>query len=212
MSASVDRFAPASEAQVIRLIEENPLAWVVSHGSETFAATPLPLRAVVNAHGHIERLVGHFARSNPQVTALRHDPRAIVLFLGAQGYISPSWMHDRTWGPTWNYASAQFVVDIDFWSDPAKLDWQLQDLIGAMEQGRERAWSSAEMGARYRQLTQYIVGFDAHIVARRAKFKLGQDERDAIFADIARALRKSGEEELLAWMQELNPGRPGRGQ
>ena len=208
MSASVDRFAPASEAQVIRLIEEHPLAWVVSHGSDIFAATPLPLRAVVNAQGNIERLVGHFARSNPQVQALRHDPRALILFLGPHGYISPSWMHDRTWGPTWNYASAQFVVDIEFWSDPAKLDWQLQDLIGAMERGREKAWSSAEMGPRYQQLAQYIVGFDAHIRARRAKFKLGQDERDAIFADILAALRKSGAEELLEWMRELNPARP----
>src|SRR5688572_15183923 len=80
MVGSVDTFAPASEAQVIRLIEEHPLAWVVSHGSDTFAATPLPLRAVVNAQGNIERLVGHFARSNPQVQALRHDPRALILF------------------------------------------------------------------------------------------------------------------------------------
>jgi transcriptional regulator len=206
MSGASDRFAPRSEAQVIRLIEENPLAWVISHGEDTFEATPLPLRAVVNAQGHIERLVGHFARSNRQVAALRHDPRAIVLFLGPNRYISPSWMHDRTWGPTWNYASAQFVVDIEFWTDPAKLDWQLQDLIGAME--KEGAWRSAEMGPRYAQLTQYIVGFDAHIRARRAKFKLGQDERDAIFADIVKALRRSGDDDLLAWTQELNPDRP----
>jgi transcriptional regulator len=208
MSGAADKFAPRSDAQVIRLIEENPLAWIVSHGSESLAATPLPLRAVTDAQGHIERLVGHFARSNSQVEVLRRDPRALILFLGPNGYISPSWMHDRTWAPTWNYASAQFLVDIEFWTDTSRLDWQIQDLVGAMEGGRDRAWSPAEMGPRYRKLTPHIIGFDAHIRARRAKFKLGQDERDTIFANIVTALSQSGQDDLLRWMRELNPGRP----
>lgn len=208
MSGATDKFAPRSEAQVIRLIEENPLAWVVSHGSESLTATPLPLRTVIDARGHIDRLVGHFARSNSQVEALRRDPRALILFLGPHGYISPSWMRDRTWAPTWNYASAQFVVDIEFWTETAKLDWQIQDLVAAMESGRSRAWTPAEMGQRYAKLTPHIIAFDAHIRARRVKFKLGQDERDTIFADIVTALSQSGQDELLRWMRELNPGRP----
>lgn len=138
MSGAIDKFAPTSEAQVLRLIEENPLAWVVSHGSESLTATPLPLRPVTDAHGHLERLVGHFARANGQVEALRRRPCALILFLGPHSYISPSWMHDRTWASTWNYACGQFVVDIEFWSEPAKLDWQIQDLVGAMEKGRAR--------------------------------------------------------------------------
>lgn len=64
------------------------------------------------------------------------------------------------------------------------------------------------MGARYGKLTPHIIGFDAHIRARRVKFKLGQDERDAIFADIAKALTQGGQDDLLQWMRELNPGRP----
>lgn len=208
MSGAADKFAPRSEAEVIRLIEQNPLAWVVSHGGESLTATPLPLRAVNDAQGHIERLVGHFARSNSQVEALRRDPRALILFLGPHGYISPSWMRDRTWAPTWNYATVQFVVDIEFWDDPAKLDWHLQDLVGAVESGRKSPWTPAEMGARYRTLTPHIIGFEAHIRARRAKFKLGKDERDTTFADIVTALQQSGQEDLLRWMKELNPGRP----
>ena len=42
---------------------------------------------------------------------------------------------------------------------------------------------------------------------QRAKFKLGQDERDAIYGDITAGLERTGAEELLAWMRELNPGR-----
>jgi transcriptional regulator len=45
------------------------------------------------------------------------------------------------------------------------------------------------------------------VIEQRARFKLGQDERDAVFADITDGLARSGADELLAWMRELNPGR-----
>jgi len=209
MSRADDKFAPPSEAEVVRLILENPLAWIVSCGAGDFSATLLPLRAVTDAQGGLERLVGHFARSNGHVELLQRDPRAVILFLGPHGYISPSWMHDRTWAPTWNYASAQFMVDIEFFDDTDKLDGLLRELVGAMEHGRPRAWSPDEMGERYRNLSRHVIGFNARIRARRARFKLGQDERDDVYADITAALAKGDERELLDWMIRCNSGRPG---
>jgi transcriptional regulator len=63
------------------------------------------------------------------------------------------------------------------------------------------------MGSRYDRIRRHIVPFEATVVEQRAKFKLGQDERDTIYADIVAGVAKSGEDELLAWMRELNPGR-----
>jgi predicted FMN-binding regulatory protein PaiB len=205
-----DRFAPRSPADVLRLVRENPLAWVVSRSGDGFIATPLPLRPVAGAQGNIERILGHFARSNAHVEALRQEPRAILLFLGPHGYISPSWMHDRTWGPTWNYAVAQFVVDIEFHEDPVLLEGVLRDLVGALEEGHENAWQIEELGPRYDQLSRHIVPFVAHIRAQRARFKLGQDERDAIFQDITATLRAHGDDELLRWTEEQNSWRAAR--
>jgi len=209
VNAIEDRFAPPSPADVVRLIEENPLAWIVSIGAGDFCATLLPLRAITGAHDRVEKLVGHCARTNRLVEVLRRDPRAAILFLGPQGYISPSWMRDRTQAPTWNYASVQFLVEVEFCEDSA-LDDMLSDLVGAMEAGRPRAWSPAEMGERYRQLARRIIGFHAPVRSSRAKFKLGQDERDDVFADITRALEEQGPRELLQWMERCNPGRPAR--
>lgn len=208
MSRTDDKFAPHSEAEIVRLILENPLAWIVSCGADDFCATLLPLRPVTDAQGRLERLVGHFARSNGHVEVLRRDPRAVILFLGPNGYISPSWIHDRTWAPTWNYASVQFLVDIGFFDDEARLDGLLRETVGAMEQGRPHAWSPDEMGKRYRSLAHRVIGFDARIRERRAKFKLGQDERDAVFRDITTGLRGTGQQDLLRWMKALNPHRP----
>ena len=69
--------------------------------------------------GTLVGLWGHIARSNPQVESLRRDPRAEILILGANGYISPSWMADRTQAPTWNYASVQVLANIAFIEDDA---------------------------------------------------------------------------------------------
>jgi len=202
-----DVFAPKSDEQVLRLVQSHPLAWVVSLDAGSFRATPLPLRPRVGAGGRIEALEGHMARSNPQCAALERNGRALVLFSGPQGYISPSWVSDRTWAPTWNYAVAQFVVTVAFDESPAQLDAHLNDLVNAMERGRPRAWNPSEMGERYEKLKRRIVPFVATVVEQRSKFKLGQDERDTVFAEITEALGQSGSDALLAWMRELNPNR-----
>ncbi len=207
MTEQQDIFAPKSDEQILRLVHENPLAWVVSSDTSGFRATPLPLRPRVGSDGRIESLEGHMARSNAQCAALQREGRALILFSGPQGYISPSWVSDRTWAPTWNYAVVQFLVTIAFDEAPARLDAHLADLVGSMERGRPHAWQPSEMGARHETLKRRIVPFDAKVVEQRAKFKLGQDERDTIFADIGAALESSGPEELLAWMRELNPNR-----
>lgn len=207
MTERPDIFAPKSDEQVLRLVLSHPLAWVVSLDGGGFRATPLPLRPRVGPGGRIEALEGHMARSNPQRAALEHDGRALLLFSGPQGYISPSWVSDRTWAPTWNYAVVQFIVTLAFDETPARLDAQLQDLVGAMEQGRPGAWQTSEMGARYETLKRRIIPFVATVVEQRARFKLGQDERDSVFAEISEGLGRSGSDALLAWMRELNPGR-----
>ena len=207
MTAPADIFAPKSDEQVLRLVLEHPLAWVVSLDGGNFRATPLPLRPRVGADGRIEALEGHLARSNPQCAALQRDGRALLLFSGPQGYISPSWVSNRTWAPTWNYAVVQFLVTIAFDETPAQLEAHLDDLIGAMERGRPAAWSRSEMGARFDAIKRMIVPFEAIVVEQRAKFKLGQDERESVFAEITEALGRSDSDALLGWMRELNPGR-----
>lgn len=201
-----DIYAPRSAQQLLRLVTEHPLAWVISDAGGEFRASPLPLRPRV-ADGRIEALEGHLARSNPLYAALQKDARALILFSGPDGYISPSWVSNRTWAPTWNYAVVQFLVTVAFDESPELLRAHLDDLVQTMEQGRPKAWDIPEMGPRYDAIKRHIVPFVATVTEQRAKFKLGQDERDSQFREIADALDTNGPAELLAWMRELNPGR-----
>jgi transcriptional regulator len=190
----------------MRLIHESPLAWIISMTDADFRATALPLRPVVDDDSSLSAFQGHFAKSNDHHRMVRDHPRALLLFMGVNGYVSPSCMHDRTQAPTWNYASAQFLVDIEFIDAAAGRDAVLEDQVNAMEADRDNAWRAAEMGARYALLADRIVAFRAHIVQRRVKFKLGQDERDDVYADISSAM-DAGNPELSAWMRRANTHR-----
>lgn len=214
MNARVDRFAPRSDADLLRLVQQQPLAWVVSGSvaEDNFRSTLLPILAETDAEGRIARLVGHFARSNDQYKLLMQDPKAVMLVLGTNGYISPSWMQDKTQAPTWNYASVQFFVDVEFFEQPAAIEAHLRELVDTMEKKAPRAastsaWKVDDMGARYASLSQRVIGFRATVRNVRAKFKLGQDERDDVFADIMTGLSQAGRAELHTWMREFNPGR-----
>jgi len=63
------------------------------------------------------------------------------------------------------------------------------------------------MHARYAQLLQRIVPFRATVLDIRAKFKLGQDERDDTFPEILHGLEQDGHAALIAMMRDFNSQR-----
>ena len=200
---SGDSFQPRSDQDVLRLLREQPFGWLISGSGDTFRASAIPFRPRLDPAGTLVGLWGHLARSNPQVEWLRRNPRAEILILGANGYISPSWMADRTQAPTWNYVSVQFLTDVAFMEGDAGLERVLRDLIGAMEAERPEAWNIDDMGERYARLARLIVAFEAKIVEIRPKFKLGQDERRDVFADIMAGLDATEADELRTWMADF---------
>jgi predicted FMN-binding regulatory protein PaiB len=201
------RFSARSDEDTTRFISANPLAFVVTGNAGDADATLLPLRPEQVNAGRLATLTGHYPRTNPQVAQLQADSRATLLFLGPHGYVSPSWFADRTQAPTWNYATANLGVRIEFLDTPEDLDRIVRDLVDSMERGRERHWSVDEMHARYALLLQRIIPFRATVLDIRAKFKLGQDERDDTFPEIMQGLAAAGNAALIAMMRDFNSQR-----
>lgn len=208
---SPSTFAARRPGDVADLVRAHPLAWVVSIGDGGLLATPLPLLVHTDADGRLTAVQGHFSRANPQVAALRADPQALLLWMGPQGYVSPSWMADRTQAPTWNYASVQCRARIHFDDDEAALRAHLEALVAAHEIGRTEPWHPGEMGERYATLAARIVAFNAVPQQVNERFKLGQDERRDVYADILGGLQRGGGGQALCdWMRRFNTGRPDR--
>jgi len=195
-------FSTWTDRDVADLIAAYPLAWVVSSGPIGFHATPLPLLADFDGEGRLVSLIGHMARSNPQVEALERDVNALLLFMGPHGYVSPSWMSDRTQAPTWNYAVLRINVQIRFGG--VTVDEALDRLSRAMEVDQPKPWSPVEMGERYGRLSGGVVAFRAVVTRLDGRFKLGQDECDDVHAEIMAGL---GPGKLADWVGRFNPDR-----
>ena len=76
-----------------------------------------------------------------------------------------------------------------------------------MERGRREPWTADRLGARYDALIRHILAFRARITHIDARFKLGQDETDAVFDAIVADL---GDDPLAGWMRRMDRPRPRR--
>lgn len=188
-------FSPKDPSDLTKLVEAYPLCWVLSAGRDQHHAAPLPLLPEKAADGGVESLLGHMARSNPLQKALEQAPRATILCMGPQGYISPELVSNPTWGPTWNYAVCRFETEVRF--VPEETDSALSKLAAALEGAAPDSWTPQRMGERYHQLKERIIAFRATVVETNARFKLGQDESDAAFNEIIDGLDNRA---LADWM------------
>ena len=181
------------------LIAEFPLAWVCARDGGAPHASLLPLLPEFDGDGRFTGLLGHMARTNALVGALGRDPRALILFTGPSGYISPALVTDRSWAPTWAYAQLRIEADVLF--DQTGIDDALERLVTCMERDAEVPWRIAEMGPRYSGMARAVVAFHAHPTAIEGRFKLGQDERPEVLAEI---LCNRPDDALSRWMRRLN--------
>ena len=195
-------FERFGDADVRALIEAYPLAWVCGGPAGGMDASLLPLVGVFDENGRLTELIGHLMRSNPLHATLSRDPRATILFMGPDSYVSPEHAGRRDWAPTWNYA--QLTIDAEIVFDTALTEYSLQVLIDAMEAGREAPWDVAELGPRYYGMLDRIIGFRARVTGLRGKFKLGQDEDAGTLRAILGGLPDAP---TVEWMRRFNKGR-----
>jgi transcriptional regulator len=189
-------------ADVADLIAEYPLAWVTAADGKAQHAGLLPLLGRYDVSGQLVRLIGHVPRNFPLAAALKADPRALILFQGPQGYVSPAMAGSRTWIPTWNFAQVRIEARLEFLDDGA--DAALAALVETMEAGADAPWLIAEAGERYDQLKPRIVAFDATPMNIVGRFKLGQDET---VETLRRIIANTADDALARWTRRMNAAR-----
>jgi transcriptional regulator len=113
-------------------------------------------------------------------------------------------MNDRTQAPTWNFETAHFVVDVVLADCESETAQAIEALIDVVEGDSQTRWRSQELGERYRRLLRGVIGFRATVVETRVKFKLGQNERDDVYADIISGLLRTGNSALAHAMENIN--------
>lgn len=171
------RFELTDQDQLQLIVRENPLATVVSVGSEGLGAHHIPMYL----RGGV--LVGHMARNNP--LAQRHGTDVIAIFRAADGYVSPSWYpgkaeHGRV-VPTWNYVVAHAHGRLRVIDDPAWIREQLDSLTDQQEAASPHPWKVSDAPADFiEKMLHAIVGFEIPLERLEGVRKASQnrDERD----------------------------------
>ena len=175
---------PADE--VVRLVGESPLCWIVPH-ADASTALLMPVVAECAADGSLAAMLGHLPKRAHATPLLRSHPRASFLFLGVNGYISPAMVGRDDWGPTWNFASVRIEGDV-------LLDDRLtRDAVAAMSRHMEGpdGWSLDRLGPRTDDLLARVIGFRVEVQGIHPRFKLGQDESGADLLSICEHLGDS---------------------
>jgi len=191
-------FRVDDRAALLRFMDENAFATLVSHGAGGLAVSHVPL--LVDAEGEALRLLGHVARNNEQWQALEAADEVLAIFHGPHAYVSPTWYAQHPSVPTWNYAVVHAHGKARL-MDEAALHDLVTRLSSKYEAGNAKPWRLSDQPAAYVSgMLQNIVGFEIEVQRLEGKFKLSQN-RPAEIERVIGALEKAGESAVAALMK-----------
>lgn len=180
------------------LIKAHPLATVITHSRAGLNANHIPLLLVEDFDGQMV-LRGHVARANPMLDDLGVSTETLVVFQGAEHYITPSWyatkIENEKVVPTWNYVVVHVkgkmaIVDDDIW-----LHQQLEDLTKQQESVRSQPWSIDDAPPDFLdQIKKAIVGFEVQVTSLVGKWKVSQNQPLRNRETVANGLAELGTE------------------
>lgn len=179
------------------LIEAHPFGLLITHGARGLQATPVPF-LLYPAEGAKGVLRAHLARANPHWQDLDHDHECLVIFQGANGYVTPSWYPSKAETqrvvPTWNYVAVEVRGKPMAVEDAAWLHRLVDDLSDRHEGIRPRPWSVDDAPADYidTQL-QAVVGIEIAIERIEGKWKLSQNKPEADRLGVITGMREESD-------------------
>lgn len=183
-------FRVDDRAKLVRFMQDNGFATLVSQGGEGLAVSHVPL--LVDVDGDQVRLVGHVARANEQWKALEAAGDVLAIFHGPHAYVSPTWYANHPSVPTWNYAVVHAHGKARL-TDEAQLHDIVTRLSTKYEAGNAKPWRLSEQPAAFVSgMLAQIVGFEIEVHRLEGKFKLSQN-RAAEIPRVIAALESAGE-------------------
>jgi transcriptional regulator len=171
------------------------LALLVTHGEQGLQASHLPLLLNTD-EGPNGTLYGHFAKANPQWKELQNGAEALVIFAGADAYVSPGFYPSKAEHgkvvPTWNYVAVHAYGSAQVFTDADRLRTLVSALTDRHEAGRAQPWKVADAPADYIDgMLKAIVGFALPIQRLEGKRKLSQNRNTADIAGVREGLAAS---------------------
>lgn len=174
-------------------IAKHPLGALVCMTGEGLTANHIPMVLATVTGSDSVVLRGHVARANTVWSSVEPDAQVLVIFGGAEHYITPSWYpakqeHGRV-VPTWNYSVVHAHGTVRFQDiKPQTLEY-VTELTNTQEASRADPWKVADAPEQYiDKMLAGIVGFEIKVTRLIGKFKASQHrpaaERQSVVAGL----------------------------
>lgn len=199
-------FAEHQPEQLHRIMVDNPLGILVRQGDSGLDADHLPFEwdAKAGAHG---QLSAHIARANPLWQRGTNGTPVLVIFRGANAYISPNWYPSKhethRQVPTWNYEVVHAHGRLRV-MDEGKLVRRMVALLSHRHEASEcKPWKMGDAPRAYiEEMLQHIVGIEIDITRLEGKRKLSQNKESRDRASVIENLRARDQEAMASAIEQ----------
>jgi len=173
-----DHFRVEDVPQMHALMRARPFAALVSAGAAGLYASHLP--TVLKDDDPLGVVECHLARANPHWKDLAEGNEALMIFQGAEGYITPNWYPSKAQDgkvvPTWNFAVVHAYGRPEVVNDADWLRRHVTELTAQQERDQAKPWAPTDAPARYIDvMLRGIVGFRFAIARLEGKWKMSQN-------------------------------------
>jgi transcriptional regulator len=178
-------------------IERHPLGALICMTADGLTANHIPMLLAPSGTEGAWFLRGHVARGNEVWKSLAPDAPVLVIFGGADHYITPSWYpakkeHGKV-VPTWNYSVVHAHGTVRFTDVKAQSLEYVTELTNSQEASRAAPWKVTDAPAQYIDATlSGIVTFEIAVTRLVGKFKASQHRSGAERQSVAAALESEG--------------------
>lgn len=191
-----------------RVIREHPLGILVTSTAGGLDANHLPF-ALDAAGGGLGILMAHVARANPVWQQCQDGAEVLVIFRGAQAYISPNWYPSKhethRQVPTWNYEVVHAHGRLRVRDDEKFVRGVVARLTRTHEAAEVKPWKMGDSAPEYIDaMLQVIVGIEVVIERLEGKAKLSQNREARDRLQAAATLEQRGASELAALMRQAD--------
>lgn len=193
------QFAETDETVLRALIAAHPLGLLISSSPSGTLANPLPFLVAVS--DGVTTLRAHMSKANAQWQHIRDGADVLVVFQGADTYVTPSWYaakqeHGKV-VPTWNYAMVQARGAATVHEGSEWLGQQVTELTGRHEADRDMPWKVSDAPEAFvaAQL-RGIVGIEIAVSELTGKWKVSQNRQEADRRGVHAGLTEDGDDRM----------------
>jgi transcriptional regulator len=188
-----------------RIIRTHPLGVLITSGPGGLDADHIPFE-FDPASGPLGKLSGHIARANPLWQRCPTGTGVMVVFRGAQAYVSPNWYPSKYEAhrqvPTWNYEVVHVHGTLTVLDDERFVRRLVARLTRHHEAAEPKPWKMGDSAPAYiDEMLGKIVGIEIDITSLTGKSKLSQNKESRDRLNAADTLDAQGQDELARAMR-----------